>query len=90
MDNSENNTMKQNELSLHPKDLIILRQFLEKGFRENFFTYQEVDWAKYMHRKLDAIIKDIVRQSGKSQSSHLDENMPESGGGEVTDNGRGI
>lgn len=47
--------MTENTDNLNFKDLLILKQMLEKGFRENFFSDQEIKTAEYEHKKLSII-----------------------------------
>ncbi len=44
------------------QDLVILKQFLEKGFRENLFSQQEIHGAKHEHSKLVKIISDVLEK----------------------------
>ena len=58
-----------NNKTLNLQDLIILKQFLEKGFRENFFTKQENAGAKHEHNKLNNIIREVlVKNINKNDS----------------------
>ena len=45
------------------QDLVILKQFLEKGFRENFFSQQELNGAKHEHTKLSNIIQEVLAKN---------------------------
>lgn len=49
--------------SLNFQDLVILKQFLEKGFRQNFFNVQEINGARLEHLKLSNIIQDIIKKN---------------------------
>ena len=51
------------------QDLVILKQFLEKGFRQNFFSQQEIPGAKHEHTKLSNIIQQVLnRNKGEDES----------------------
>ena len=52
--------MTENIDSLNFKDLMILKQILEKGFREKFFSEQEIKTAEYEHKKLSIIIDNFL------------------------------
>ena len=52
--------MTENIDSLYFKDLMILKQILEKGFREKFFSEQEIKTAEYEHKKLSIIIDNFL------------------------------
>jgi hypothetical protein len=62
MSSSQNNNMD----TMTFQDLVILKQFLEKGFRENFFSEQEIPGAKYEHEKLSNIIKQVLKKNAKT------------------------
>lgn len=46
--------------SLSFQDLVILKQFLEKGFRENLFTKQEIPGMTLQMTKLTNIIQGVL------------------------------
>lgn len=52
--------MTENTDNLNFKDLMVLKQMLEKGFRENFFSEQEIKIAEYEHKKLSIIIDNFL------------------------------
>lgn len=52
--------MSENTDNLNFKDLLILKQMLEKGFRENFFSNQEIKTVEYEHKKLSIIIDNFL------------------------------
>lgn len=55
---------KTNDMSaINFQDLVILKQFLEKGFRENFFNSQEMGGAKMEHSKLTNIISQVLEKN---------------------------
>lgn len=51
--------MTENIDSLNFKDLMILKQ-IQKGFREKFFSEQEIKTAEYEHKKLSIIIDNFL------------------------------
>ena len=55
--------MTENIDNLNFKDLMILKQILEKGFREKFFSEQEIKIAEYEHKKLSIIIDNFLELS---------------------------
>jgi len=64
---------KTEEMStINFQDLVILKQFLEKGFRENFFNKQEIGGARMEHAKLTIIISHILEKN-KDKVSELKE-----------------
>lgn len=52
-----------NEDTLNFHDLVILKQFIEKGFRENLFNSREMPGAKLEHTKLSNIILQVTEKS---------------------------
>ena len=56
---SENNQM--NTLTL--QDLVVLKQFLEKGVREDFFTKQEISGVEIELNKLTNIINEVLQRT---------------------------
>lgn len=50
-------TNSDNRNVLNFQDIIILKQYIEKGFRENFFITQEIGAIKLIHDKLSNIIQ---------------------------------
>jgi hypothetical protein len=60
--------MSSEETVITFKDLVILKQFLEKGFREDFFSQQEILGAKHEHTKLSNIIKEnLIKNQEKEK-----------------------
>ena len=45
------------------QDLVVLKQFLEKGFRENFFSQQEIPGAELELQKLETIINQVIEKN---------------------------
>jgi len=60
----EDNKTKDDR-TLFFKDLVILKQFIEKGNRENFFNSQEKNYANILHNKLKNIISDFMDKNNK-------------------------
>lgn len=56
--NTENNDMN----SLTFQDLVILKQFLEKGVREDFFNRQELTGVEIELNKLTNIINGVIQR----------------------------
>jgi hypothetical protein len=57
------NDSKDDDILLNFQDLVAIKNFLEKGFREKFFTYQELPGATHTHTKLTKIIKHILKEN---------------------------
>ena len=51
--------------TLNFQDLVILKQFIEKGFRENFFSQQEQQGASMELKKLQNIIQQVMDRNKK-------------------------
>lgn len=52
--------------SLTFKDMVILKRFIEKGFRANLFVDNETSTAKILLTKLDNIIKEVIERDKSS------------------------
>ena len=64
---SENNS---NTLSF--KDIIIIKQFIEKGLRENFFSEQENDIMMVQQQKLSNIVQEFIKNHNERQKSNIE------------------
>lgn len=53
---------KPNMSSLFFKDIVILKQFLEKGRRNNLFIEEEMKDINIIHVKLSNILKEIIEK----------------------------
>lgn len=62
MDGPQSSLKTENMHSLYFQDLVVLRQFLEKGFRQNFFQNNEEKAANDLHKKINNIICDIMAE----------------------------
>jgi len=58
----------QNDMeSLNFQDLVILKQFIEKGFRENLFNNHEKEGTLIVHKKLSNIINQVITKANESK-----------------------
>lgn len=57
------NTPQTEQSSLTLTDIVVLRQFIEKGFRENLFLLQEQEAVNIIRIKLNNIIQDVLNRS---------------------------
>lgn len=57
------NTPQTEQSSLTLTDIVVLRQFIEKGFRENLFLLQEQEAVNRIRIKLNNIIQDVLNRS---------------------------
>jgi hypothetical protein len=57
----------ENSVSLTLHDLVVLKQFLEKGFRESFFNGQEMHGAVVIREKISSIIQEALVLAEKSK-----------------------
>lgn len=48
------------------KDILIIKQFFEKGFRQGFFNQQEIHQASVIHDKISVIIADNMKAANES------------------------
>lgn len=64
---AENNDM--HTLTFH--DLVILKQFLEKGVREDFFNRQELTGVEIELNKLSNIITKVLQDIKKNSANQL-------------------
>lgn len=55
--------MTEDMNSLSFQDIVILKQFIEKGFRENFFTKQEIPGMTIQLTKLTNIIQSVLNKA---------------------------
>ena len=51
--------------TMYFKDVVFMKQFLEKGFREGFFNQQELPMAKMTHTKLSLMITEVLKSNKK-------------------------
>ena len=51
-----------NMRSLTPKDVVILKNFIEKGRREGVFSLQEFPSVEIIHTKLSNILEDVAKK----------------------------
>ena len=58
-------TKNQDMNGLSLQDLMVLKQFLEKGFREEFFSEPEKQGLLILHQKLGNIITDVIEMMNK-------------------------
>jgi len=61
--NPTNQSPVSQDNTLTFQDLVILKQFLEKGFRENFFNNQEKGGAVHLQTKLSNIIQEVLARN---------------------------
>jgi len=54
--------------ALNFQDLVILKQFIEKGFRENLFNNHEKEGSLIIHKKLSNIINQVIIKADESKS----------------------
>ena len=54
--------------SLNFQDLVILKQFIEKGFRENMFNNHEKKGVSILHEKLGNTINHIITKANESNA----------------------
>lgn len=62
--------MKECEM-LDFEDLVILKQFLEKGFRKKIFEQNEIEWANKEHAKLTRIIQYTISKHNQILPSKI-------------------
>lgn len=55
--------------NLYFQDLVILKHFMEKAFREDFFNYQEINGMEIIHQKLENIIQQAIANNKKASES---------------------
>lgn len=71
MDGPKGNVPDNDMHSLYFQDLVILRQFIEKGFRENLFTPDEEVAAEKLRKKLCQIITDVMEREKKKKQETI-------------------
>ena len=54
--------------NLYFQDLVILKHFMEKAFRENFFNKQELTGSQALHQKLENILQKVIHDTKKKNS----------------------
>lgn len=62
---SENN-IDMNVLNF--RDMTVIKQFLTKGLREDFFNNQEINYANILNAKIDNILQEAIKRIEKQNS----------------------
>jgi hypothetical protein len=52
--------------NLYFQDIVVIKHFIEKAFREKFFHDQEIKGMEKIHQKLENIIGQAISDNGKN------------------------